>query len=218
MERPTFALVVLALVAAFQTGGIAADRLDQKLSKDQRIIHALNRLTFGARPGDVEQVRRMGVEKWIDLQLHPERIRENEILAAKLQPLATLQMATRQIFETYQPGGNALGAGVKKLQVLRPNALLTPQQMQTIRRGTAEEKAALLNSLDPDKRLEALASLTPDAFADLPEFRRISMASRQPPAIREFRADGTEVIPRDLLESSARRSAGRLLVEPLQRI
>jgi uncharacterized protein (DUF1800 family) len=181
MKRPTFALVVLALVTAVPIGGIAADRLEQKLSKDQRIIHALNRLTFGARPGDVEQVRRMGVEKWIDLQLHPERIRENAILAAKLQPLATLQMATRQIFETYQPGGNGPGAGLKKLQVVRPNAVFTPQQMQTMRRGTAEEKAALLNSLDPDKRLEALTSLTPDVVADLPEFRRISMASRQPP-------------------------------------
>jgi uncharacterized protein (DUF1800 family) len=123
----------------------------------------------------------MGVEKWIDLQLHPDRIRENPILAAKLQPLATLQMATRQIFETYQPGVNVLGGAVKKVQALRPNGVLTPQQMQTMRRGTAEDKAALLNSLDPDKRLEAIVSLAPDVVADLPEFRRISMASRQPP-------------------------------------
>ena len=34
----------------------------------------LNRLTFGARPGDAEKVRAMGIDKWIDLQLHPERI------------------------------------------------------------------------------------------------------------------------------------------------
>jgi uncharacterized protein (DUF1800 family) len=46
----------------------------QELLPDEQIQQALNRLTFGARPGDVEQVRSMGVDKWIDLQLHPERI------------------------------------------------------------------------------------------------------------------------------------------------
>ncbi|HJQ38202.1 MAG TPA: DUF1800 domain-containing protein [Thermoanaerobaculia bacterium] len=39
-----------------------------------RAEHALNRLAFGARPGDVERVMRMGVDRWIDEQLHPERI------------------------------------------------------------------------------------------------------------------------------------------------
>src|SRR5262245_28238012 len=144
MKRPTFALVVLTLVAGVPIQGIAADRSDQKLSKNQRIVHALNRLTFGARPGDVEQVRRMGVEKWIDLQLHPERIRENAVLATKLQPLETLQMATSQIFETYQPARGGLAGAVKKLQVgLRPGGVLTPQQRQTILRGTAEQKAEI---------------------------------------------------------------------------
>ena len=50
---------------------------DSKLSKDQQILQALNRMTFGPRPGDIEEVRRLGVEKWIDLQLHPERQTEN---------------------------------------------------------------------------------------------------------------------------------------------
>jgi uncharacterized protein (DUF1800 family) len=183
MKRLAFAFVVLTLVAAVPLQGIAPDQLDQKLSKDQRIVHALNRLTFGARPGDIEQVRRMGVEKWIDLQLHPERIRENAILAAKLKPLETLQLATSQILETYQPARpGAVGVVMKKLQgPVRLNTVLTPQQMQIILRGTTEEKAALLNSLDEEKRLQVAASLPPDAVADLPELRRVSMATRQPP-------------------------------------
>ncbi len=41
---------------------------------DQQVRHVLSRLTFGARPGDVEKVRAMGVDRWIDLQLHPDRI------------------------------------------------------------------------------------------------------------------------------------------------
>ena len=64
-----------------------------KLSKDDQVIHALNRLTFGPRPGDVEAVRKMGVKKWIDLQLHPERLAENPELAQKLAPLESLRLS-----------------------------------------------------------------------------------------------------------------------------
>jgi len=44
------------------------------LLPDEQIQQVLNRLTFGPRPGDAEKVRSMGIDKWIDMQLHPERI------------------------------------------------------------------------------------------------------------------------------------------------
>src|ERR1041385_2172573 len=88
--------IVLASVA--QAGG----RFDQKLTVDKQIIHVLNRLTFGPRPADVPEVRRLGIEKWIDHQLHPDRIPENPVLEAKLKPLGSLQLATWQILEKYQ--------------------------------------------------------------------------------------------------------------------
>ncbi|HVG24445.1 MAG TPA: DUF1800 domain-containing protein [Thermoanaerobaculia bacterium] len=47
----------------------------------QRAEHALNRLAFGARPGDVERVARMGVDRWIEQQLHPERIDDRAVEA-----------------------------------------------------------------------------------------------------------------------------------------
>jgi len=72
------------LVIAVAFAGKATGRFDQKLSADKRIVHVLNRLTFGLRPGDAAQVRRLGVKKWIDLQLHPDRIQENPLLEAKL--------------------------------------------------------------------------------------------------------------------------------------
>jgi uncharacterized protein (DUF1800 family) len=58
-----------------QRQAASAARLDHReLAADQQIIQALNRLTFGPRPGDAQKVRAMGLEKWIDLQLHPERL------------------------------------------------------------------------------------------------------------------------------------------------
>ena len=38
------------------------------LTQEQRAIHALNRLTFGPRPGDLDNVLRVGVDRWIDQQ------------------------------------------------------------------------------------------------------------------------------------------------------
>ena len=49
------------LVTAVSFSGDAAGRFDQKLIIDKQIVHVLNRLTFGPRPGDTEQVRRIGI-------------------------------------------------------------------------------------------------------------------------------------------------------------
>ncbi|MBA3340756.1 MAG: DUF1800 domain-containing protein [Gemmatimonadaceae bacterium] len=53
----------------------ASGRLDHReLAADQQVIHVLNRLTFGARPGDAQKVRVLGVDRWVAEQLNPERI------------------------------------------------------------------------------------------------------------------------------------------------
>ena len=44
---------------------------------DQQVEQVLNRLGFGARPGDVARVRAMGVDQWIGLQLAPDRIADD---------------------------------------------------------------------------------------------------------------------------------------------
>src|ERR1700751_6104101 len=44
-------------------------------------LHALQRLTFGPRPGDIERVRAMGLDKWIDQQLHPDHIDDSAVEA-----------------------------------------------------------------------------------------------------------------------------------------
>src|SRR5271168_454217 len=76
-------------------------QFQKKLTKDEEILHALDRLTFGPRPGDVDAVKKMGLKKWIDLQLHPERIPENPELAARLEPLESLRMTESETFRTY---------------------------------------------------------------------------------------------------------------------
>jgi hypothetical protein len=71
-----------------------------QMDQQRRAVHALNRLTFGPRPGDVEQVQAMGVGRWIDLQLHPDRI-DDTALDARLTPLRTLKMDTRELMDNF---------------------------------------------------------------------------------------------------------------------
>ena len=49
----------------------------RELPADQQIIQALNRLTFGPKPGDVAKVRAIGLDNWIDQQLHPDKINDD---------------------------------------------------------------------------------------------------------------------------------------------
>jgi uncharacterized protein (DUF1800 family) len=74
-----------------------------QMAGDQKILHALNRLTFGLRASDVEEVRRIGLQAWIDRQLHPESILESPALEAKLAPLDTLRMSPGELVQQYPP-------------------------------------------------------------------------------------------------------------------
>jgi len=73
-----------------------------QMDAQKSVVHALNRLTFGLRPGDVDRVMAMGLDKWIDLQLHPERI-DDTALRARLEPLRTLRMDNRELVENFPP-------------------------------------------------------------------------------------------------------------------
>ena len=56
-----------------------------QLHGDERILHALNRFTFGPRPGDLEAVRAMGLAKWFNQQLHPETLDQSDLEARLAQ-------------------------------------------------------------------------------------------------------------------------------------
>jgi uncharacterized protein (DUF1800 family) len=73
---------------------------DSALSERKRALQALNRLAFGPRPGDVQRVMAMGVDRWIDLQLHPEKI-PDDTMEARLAPFRTLRMSSKEIVEEF---------------------------------------------------------------------------------------------------------------------
>jgi uncharacterized protein (DUF1800 family) len=73
-----------------------------RLTDEQKILHLLNRITFGPRPGDMERVRRAGLDKFLDEQLQPETIDDSE-MEKRLIVLPTQQMISSELYQFYPP-------------------------------------------------------------------------------------------------------------------
>jgi len=86
-----------------------------ELSADEAILHALNRLAYGPRPGDVERVRQMGLAKWIDQQLNPNSI-DDKALEARLENYPTLKMSSAKLIEEYPQPKQAEKQAAKRAQ------------------------------------------------------------------------------------------------------
>jgi len=70
------------------------------LSSEQKVIHMLNRITFGPRPGDLERVMKIGWQKYLAEQLHPEHI-SDEVVGTKLKELESIRLDNRELANNY---------------------------------------------------------------------------------------------------------------------
>src|SRR2546427_7046290 len=111
--RATRKLFILLVIATLISAMLAADKKSKskkntpetgpaQMNEDKKALHALNRFTFGPRPGDLETVRAEGLDKWFEEQLHPDKINDSQ-LEAKLAPFRTLKMSTSEMVENFPP-------------------------------------------------------------------------------------------------------------------
>jgi uncharacterized protein (DUF1800 family) len=121
-----------------------------ELTEDEAILHAMNRLGYGPRPGDVERVRKMGLEKWIDQQLHPDSI-DDSALDQRLQRYPTLNLPAKKLIQEYpQPG-----------QVIKNEGISKEQYAQRIKekQRDAESQVIVTGNENLDKAQQQLAKL-----------------------------------------------------------
>jgi uncharacterized protein (DUF1800 family) len=116
-------------------------------STDPKILHLLNRLSFGPKPGDIEKVEQMGVEKYIESQLSPQSIPESSQLQAQLQNLETLNLSPTVLLQEF--GRPQRKPGIKP----------TPEELKAVRgkqRQVLEEsiQARLLRATLSNRQLE----------------------------------------------------------------
>ncbi len=91
--RKTATLLFLALLVCAPAPAVFAEDVEGDDITTKRIRHLLRRATFGVRPGDVEEVRKIGIEAWIDRQLDPVTIPDPEV-EKRLEGYETLKMTT----------------------------------------------------------------------------------------------------------------------------
>lgn len=137
--RRTFAGALLAVAATVQAA---------PPTSDAEALHVINRLSFGPAPGDLARVKAMGVDAYIDEQLHPERIAEPVALTRRLQSLALAGASQRELVQRFRAAAkdskDDKDAGKSERQALHRQlvdeaaearllpALLSPRQLQEV--------------------------------------------------------------------------------------
>jgi uncharacterized protein (DUF1800 family) len=96
----------------------------KRLASSEEARHAIERLTFGSRPGNFERFQSLGRKRWIDEQLHPERITEDPNLEIRLQRFSSLWMSPEEAVSAY-PRAKA-AASVKNEQTLTTDRSKNP--------------------------------------------------------------------------------------------
>jgi uncharacterized protein (DUF1800 family) len=199
-----------------------------QIAPDQRVWQALDRLTFGPRPGDAERVNALGLKQWIDLQLHPARIPENPTLAAKLKTLDSLAMTGDELVSNYPSpqvaklmvsGQLPMPTDPDRQMLIRkivdrldraqgrpvptppaPADLFTPAELRTLRTGTPEQRLAFFETLPAERQDQVLENL-PGV--------RLALYDTAPPDLRrriDLSAGPAQVVARDLMEGKLLRA------------
>jgi uncharacterized protein (DUF1800 family) len=157
LGRTKFAIFFLSLSLACAVPQLLAkkDKAASSANDQRRALHALSRLTFGPRPGDVQQVRAMGVDRWIDLQLHPEKI-DDSALEARLEPLRTLRMSNKEIAEDFPDGQEIVAVMNGKRPMPTDPARRAVFQVQIARQEEKRERK------EEDAKNAAAPAVTPE--------------------------------------------------------
>src|SRR6185503_9715698 len=95
LSRTAIALLAAATLTAGSPGSAVPAKPD-----DKTILHVLNRIGYGARPGDVERVRQIGLAAYIDQQLRPDRVADTA-MTARLAQFDTLTKSSRELADEY---------------------------------------------------------------------------------------------------------------------
>ncbi len=166
------ALWSIPAVFAARKKAVSAAASVSQITPDEKVLHVLNRLTFGPRPGDVEAVKRIGVTQFIAQQLHPEDIPENPVLEAKLAPLDSLRMSTLEMVDSYPP--NQTIKAIADGRVPYPTDPKTQLMVsRLVERYKAREAAQGKGNPNPDEPTTSIEQAT----AGLSETQRTTLMS-----------------------------------------
>jgi uncharacterized protein (DUF1800 family) len=128
-----------------------------ELNEEEAILHALNRLGFGPRPGQVEQIEKTGLESWIQSQLHPENI-SDPVVDARLAQFPALGLSAARLIDQYPPqdlAAKRLGMKVDEYQKHLQDLAKQPGGMDTL---PFKDQNEIVNEVMEAKMIRAVYS------------------------------------------------------------
>ncbi len=194
---------VCLLIPALVIGAVS-NPFQKRIPKDSEAIHALTRLTYGPRAGDIEEVRKLGVKKWIDMQLDPKSIPENPKLEASLKLLDSLRMTPVEMVQHYPDQntiqayvrGNGNGMGMMGMGMVSSDPVLKARLERIAKRFRARmngEDAPRPKPMDQvlsAEELTAFRSASPaekgKLLAAMPEEKLANVMEAMPPPMRQM--------------------------------
>ncbi|HYV75261.1 MAG TPA: DUF1800 family protein, partial [Candidatus Binatia bacterium] len=178
MKRYLLATTLLLIALSIAVVLVAKNKPSTSVPDDrQRAVHALDRLTFGPRPGDPEKVLVLGVDNWIELQLHPDKI-DDSAIEARLAQYRTLQMSSKELAVNFPP--NPVLKAAMEGKVVIPN---DPNRHAIYLAGIAR-----LQNKQGDKQNAAPAAPSPGAIV-APAAQAQTVAATKPSQIRDDRRE-----------------------------
>ncbi|MFM9905850.1 MAG: DUF1800 domain-containing protein [Pyrinomonadaceae bacterium] len=156
IQRLTAAAAILTMLAPALVLRADTPAGAKPLRDEQKIMHVLNRLGFGARPGDVEKVKAMGLQKYIDQQLNPASIPDT-VAESKVKGLDIFGLSTAELFAKY-PNPGALLKQLEGGKIAQANAQNKKnQQNQTAAPGQQDPNE--MSDADKKERRDKIQEL-----------------------------------------------------------
>ena len=121
------------------------------------IIHVLNRIGFGPRPGDVEKVGQIGLKQYIEQQLTPERVADPG-MSTRLEGLESVNLSIREINQQYEQPQLEMRRQRQQQQAGAGNNPPSQQEMRRMMQANGPQAGDVLAELSQHKMLRAVYS------------------------------------------------------------
>jgi len=183
----TALLMLCAMLSpVFTVGASAQQSMMQKpsakpLTESQKILHVLNRLGYGARVGDVERVKALGLNKYIEQQLNPASIND-AVADAKVKNLDVLKMSNEELFAKY-PNGQAVLRMVAQREGLNKGDVAQLRKKNQVK-GAADAAMQTDEAMMPKDNSSSMtkddgANMTPNAQTADPNDPKLSAEEKR---------------------------------------
>jgi len=109
------------------------------LRQEQKIVHFLNRTSFGPTPAAVQRASQLGVRDYLEEQLAPEAIADGAV-EEKVAGLKTMRMNSRELFELYPPPKAARERGMATNAMNAPRLVIFELQQARLLRAVYSQR------------------------------------------------------------------------------